>query len=163
MIANWMGVQVGSRVQITNLPTQVIADTVDVFVEGITQTVTPLTWTATMMTTPASPFNIFTLADASLGRLDSDTSTLATAIGTADTSLSVAVAVDDFGATVLWTTDATECPFDIDLDGERVTVTAISGGSSPQTFTVTRSVNGVSKTHTAGTAVTVWHPGVLAL
>jgi hypothetical protein len=78
MIANWMGVQVGSRVQITNLPTQVIADTVDVFVEGITQTVTPLTWTATMMTTPASPFNIFTLADASLGRLDSDTSTLAT-------------------------------------------------------------------------------------
>jgi hypothetical protein len=163
MIATWMGVQVGSRVQITNLPTQVVADTVDVFVEGITQTVTPLTWTATMMTTPASPFNIFTLGDTSLGRLDSDTSTLAAAIGTADTSLSVAVAVDDFGATVLWTTDATECPFDIDLDGERVTVTAISGGSSPQTFTVTRSVNGVSKTHTAGTAVTLWHPGVLAL
>jgi hypothetical protein len=56
----------------------------------------------------------------------------------------------------LWTTTGT--PFDINLDGERCTVTAVSGASSPQTFTVTRSVNGVSKAHAVGATVALWTP-----
>lgn len=35
--------------------------------------------------------------------------------------------------------------------------------SDVQTFTVTRSVNTVTKAQTAGTAVSLWHPGVIAL
>ena len=42
------------------------------------------------------------------------------------------------------------------VGGERVTVTNITGASSPQTFTVTRSVNGVVKAHTSGTDVRLW-------
>ncbi len=65
-----------------------------------------------------------------------------------ETSFTVAIASGH-----LWTTSAAQFPFDIIVGGERMTVTAISGASSPQTFTVTRSVNGVQKSHLAGVAV----------
>lgn len=48
--------------------------------------------------------------------------------------------------------------FDINIGGERMTVTAISGPTSPQTFTVTRSVNGIVKAHTIGDTVALWTP-----
>jgi hypothetical protein len=46
----------------------------------------------------------------------------------------------------------------VNVGGERVTVTNITGASSPQTFTVTRSVNGVIKAHSAGAEVHLWSP-----
>lgn len=61
----------------------------------------------------------------------------------------------------IWSTTADD--FDIMMGGERMTVTAVSGASSPQTFTVTRAVNGVSKTHDAGTKVMLYKPTILAL
>jgi hypothetical protein len=54
-------------------------------------------------------------------------------------------------------------PFDVIMSGERITVTAISGSSSPQTFTITRAVNGVSKAHTAGESVSLFYPATIAL
>ena len=44
-----------------------------------------------------------------------------------------------------------------------MTVTNITGSSSPQTFTVTRSVNGVVKAQSAGVAVALWNTPVAAL
>jgi hypothetical protein len=41
-------------------------------------------------------------------------------------------------------------------------VTAISGASSPQTFTVTRSVNGVVKSQAAATAVQLFRRPTVA-
>jgi hypothetical protein len=59
----------------------------------------------------------------------------------------------------LWTTDAAEMPFDVDIGGERVTVTNIGAPSgSDQAVTVSRSVNGVVKAHDAGTPVRLWNP-----
>jgi hypothetical protein len=49
-------------------------------------------------------------------------------------------------------------PFDITFGGERATVTEVAGTSSPQTFTVTRSVDGVVKPQQGGTAVHVANP-----
>jgi len=71
-------------------------------------------------------------------------------------SLSVATASGP-----LWTTTADDFPFDVEVGGIRVTVTAISGGSSPQTFTVTGAT--VTKALSSGSAVTVWRPPVLAI
>ena len=65
-------------------------------------------------------------------------------------------------ATPLWTTTAGDFPLDIAVDGERITVTNITGSSSPQTFTVTRSVNGVVKSHSSGADVRLWTPPVYA-
>ena len=42
-------------------------------------------------------------------------------------------------------------------------MTAVAGASSPQTFTVTRSVNGVVKAHNSGAAVALFTPPVAAM
>lgn len=59
----------------------------------------------------------------------------------------------------IWTTTADDFPFNVEIEGIAVTVTNITGSSSPQTATVT----GVTKELTAGSAVTVWNPPVLGL
>lgn len=68
-----------------------------------------------------------------------------------DTLLSVATA-----SGALWS--HSDGDFDVIAGGERMTVTAITGSSSPQTFTVTRAVNGVLKAHDAGEAVELFEP-----
>jgi hypothetical protein len=44
-----------------------------------------------------------------------------------------------------------------------MTVTNITGATSPQTFTVTRSVNGITKSHSAGAAVQLFAPVAIPL
>ena len=58
----------------------------------------------------------------------------------------------------IWTTDDAEFPFDVKIGGEQITVTDIAGATSPQTFTTTRSVNGVVKSHDAASSVGLYHP-----
>lgn len=89
-------------------------------------------------------------------RLDSAGSTLASGIDDNDTTLSVAV------DGILWTTDTEHVPFGIVIDGEPMTVTAISGASSPQTFTVTRDTLAPAA-HLAGAEVHLTEAFVLAL
>jgi hypothetical protein len=54
-------------------------------------------------------------------------------------------------------------PFDIRVGGEVMRVTSITGGTSPQTFTVTRSINGVVKSHSAGEDVRLAYPTYVSL
>ncbi|MFD5724650.1 hypothetical protein ACFWMT_00925 [Streptomyces sp. NPDC058368] len=56
-----------------------------------------------------------------------------------------------------------EFPFDVTVDGEQVTVTAVTGASSPQQMTVTRSVNGIVKSQVPGADVRLTHPMIIAL
>jgi hypothetical protein len=67
------------------------------------------------------------------------------------------------GAGTLWSTDAADYPVPITIGGEELNLTAVSGASSPQTFTVTRSINGVSKSHPAGAPVTLSRSAAIAL
>ena len=80
-------------------------------------------------------------------RLSPGASTLNTSAGPDDTSMSVRTSVGP-----LWTTAAADYPLDVIIAGELITVTAVSGTSSPQTFTVQRSRNGIRKSHTASTS-----------
>lgn len=54
-------------------------------------------------------------------------------------------------------------PFNIRAGGEEMTVTAITGAASPQTFIVQRSANGIVKAHVPGTAVRFAQPAIVAL
>lgn len=56
-------------------------------------------------------------------------------------------------------------PVDLDWNGERITVTAPGGGTSPQTFPVTaRGVApSVARVHSAGETVDAWHAATAAL
>jgi hypothetical protein len=56
-----------------------------------------------------------------------------------------------------------EFPLAITVGGETVNVHGISGTTSPQTFYVNRSVNGITKAQTAGTGVSLARPAVRAL
>jgi hypothetical protein len=80
-------------------------------------------------------------------RYDGSGSTLVSAVTSTATTLSVS------SPGALWTLDPSSWPFDITIGGERCQVTAVSGTSSPQTFTVTRSLNSVIKSHSSGAAV----------
>ncbi|WP_432135879.1 hypothetical protein [Streptomyces sp. bgisy154] len=101
------------------------------------------------------------LLDAAPAKTDTDGSELAAAVDESATSLTVEITDGP-----LWPTTATypaEFPFDAVLGGERVTVTGITGSTSPQTWTVVRSVNGVVKPHAASTAVHVADRAPVAL
>ena len=106
---------------------------------------------------PGSAFNIIELDDNAYGLLDSDGSTLSSAfVAGTDTSMSVAVAT----GYPLWTTGSVA--FDVNVGGDVVAVSSISGASSPQTFTVSATlVSGVAKTVAAGSSVTLAAPNYL--
>lgn len=162
VIPGWLALGYGARVQIANPPDTYSPEDVDVFVEGWTERWDPISWDATFNTSPAQPYEVYQVGSTSgnRGRVDSASSTLTADPGVAGTSLTVA----STGTT--WIDSATYpslFPFDVELAGEQVTVTAITGTSSPQTFTVTRSVNGAVLAHAAGTAVSLWKPPVYAM
>lgn len=90
-------------------------------------------------------------------KTDSLDATLNEDLTTTETAADVAIA----SGSALFSTSGVD--FDIVVGGERMTVTAVSGASSPQTFTVTRSVNGTVKTHTTGAPVRLWKRSIAAL
>jgi hypothetical protein len=151
----WFATMIGERTTATNLPSQYPFGSTDQIVEGYAETWDSVTWFVTLNLSPYRPWEVFTIQDSRLGRIETDGSTLNSSATTTTTSLSVA------SSGGLW--DTGSAPFDVDLEGEQVTVTAVTGSSSPQTFTVTRSVNGVVKAHNSAAVVKLWKPGVLAL
>lgn len=129
------------------------ADTVTLLVRGYTEVMTGLSYTFVWNCAPGAPYRVGTASDGAT-RADSSTTTLHAAITSTATSMQVDVADG-----VLWTRDSTQWPFDVACEGERITVTAVIGSSSPQTFTITRSVNGIVKAHpTTGVSVSLFTP-----
>jgi hypothetical protein len=144
-----LALDTGDRMLIQNIDAADIPDELDLIVLGYTETFDNATWVITFNCAPGEPYQVGQFGTA---RFDSPSSTLTVFHGNAATSLIVATA--DGGR---WTTDPAMFPFDIDVDGERITVQGITGAASPQTFTpVVRSVNGVVSGHDAGTQVKLW-------
>lgn len=154
---DWLDADIGGRIQVVNVPdAELPPDDLDLLIEGYTEVIDSEEWKVFLNTSPARPYNVFTLqGGGNLGRPGA-VSTLASSANSSTTSLSVATASGP-----LWRTGVVN--FDIGVGGERMTVTNVSGTSSPQTFTVTRSVNGVVKSHSSGASLRLWKPGVLGL
>ena len=144
------------RLVIDNLSLEYGPDPVSQLAQQINELLFYATLQLTMCGVPEQPYEV--AADGFGYHVDTDGSTLATAVSSTATSLSVATAAGD----PPWSTSAGDAPFDIAISGERMTVTAVSGSSSPQTFTVTRSVNGVVKAQAAGTAVALFQTPYIA-
>lgn len=157
-------VAVGDRVTVASTPGWLPPDGISQVVRGGVEVCYGYIHTEQWNCAPESPYRVATCDDPVLGVADTDGSTLAggpTYSATA-TSLQVATTGAATGSP-LWTTSAGDWPFDIEVAGERMTVTAVAGTSSPQTFTVTRSVNGVVKSQTAGTDVRLFQPAILSM
>jgi len=155
----------GARVDVTNLDSALVGldgETVPLVVEGIQHRLDPTRWLVTMTCSPYGAFEIATIAEASgdvtdeAFRLDEDptVSTLVADVGEGVTSFQVATSGGP-----LWSTTADDYPLDLEVGGVRVTVTACSGGSSPQTFTTA----GVPRALTAGALVRLYEPAGLGL
>ncbi|TDC42096.1 hypothetical protein [Micromonospora sp. KC213] len=159
LAAAWCACKSGSRVQVINPPEQNPPGTVDQLVVGATEVYRGRrSWRATMNVEPAAPWLVATASGPH--RAAAAGSTLATDITAGAMSLSLT----STAAGGLWTTKASAFPLDLLIGGERVTVSAITGTSSPQAATVTaRAVNGVSRSWQAGTPVQVWSPAVVPL
>jgi len=153
---------VGLLASLTDVPADVSPNDLLLMCQGYTETITTdrANWTLQLNCTPGG---IWQTAVAATSRTGGDGSTLAAAVDETDTVLSVAT---DNSLYALWiTTDGfpDDFPFDINVGGERMTVTGITGTASPQTFTVVRSVNGVTKPQDEGTPVTLWQPSYTGL
>lgn len=152
LLMSWLGLRPGlSRIVRTGLPAKSGADDDDRMLDGYSETLRPRGWTGSYEGSPSAPLAVGVYGPDPGGvvtRYDSDDSTLNAGINSAVTSIAVAW-------TLLGWTHA-DGDFDINVGGERMTVTAISGSTSPQTFTVTRSVNGIVKAHSSGAKVSLW-------
>lgn len=156
MAEDALELDIGDRALITNPPSWLPPDNISQLVIGFTESIGGSDQhDIVFVCTPESPWEV---AVADTDRADTSGSELASGISSSDTSLSVSVTAGN-----LWTTDVSQFPFDIAVGGEVMTVSAISGGSSPQTFTVTRGTNGITKSHLAGSDVRLASPAIAAL
>lgn len=150
-----LALDIGDRVVIDDLPPELPPDPVSQIVVGLSETFDEYSHAITVNCVPESPYQVAVWNES---RYDTAGSELAAGVDAAATSLSVATTLGP-----VWTQDAADLPLDIMCGGERMTVTAISGSSSPQTFTVTRSTNQISKAHPAGTSLSLADPKRWAL
>lgn len=150
---------VGDYLTVSGLPAWLPPGPIDELVQGYTETIVhPSEWKVTANCSPAGLYQAVGVYDSTESRYSSDGSTLSAAATSTATSFSVATTSGP-----LWTLNAAMCPFSITVGGEQVTVTAVAGAASPQTFTVTRSVNGVVKAQTSGAVVELAPPAYFAL
>lgn len=160
LIPSVLDVGIDDLIVVTNPSAIGIYDTIKQLARGFSETWTNYRGLFQVNASPYSPYDVETLD--SNYRLDSGSSTLNEDLDTTETGVDVATS-DVFDLWVTTAANPSEFPFDIIVGGERMTVTAITGATSPQTFTVTRSVNGVVKTHSTGAEVHVFQPIRLGL
>lgn len=148
----------GDRVVVINPPAWLPPDDISQLVAGCTELIGGYWQSVAWNTVPESPWQVFTVADPVLGRIATGGSTLEMGIS------ATALTFRAVSPGALWTTSAGDCPFDIAIGGERMTVSAVTGSSSPQVFTLSaRSVNGVVKGHPANAPITLFQAAAVAL
>jgi hypothetical protein len=149
---------------ISNYVTQHPAPTIELLVEGWTERLTNTEWTISLNCSPAQVWGVGTLGAATgavvdpVARLDviPGTCTLNSAALLGATSLSVA---SSGVGSALWSTRSADYPLTISVKGYPVTVSAVSGASSPQTFTV----SALPVAAASGTEIGLYQPSVLGL
>lgn len=152
---------VGDRIVLSGQPAWIPPDQISQIIVGYTEHIDNFEHSFSFFTAPESAYQIAQAKPAGTSstqfKADTAGSTLNGTMTTTATSVSVTTATGN----AVWTTSGVA--FDIMVAGERMTVTAVTGAASPQTFTVTRSVNGVVKSHVANESIVLFKPGLAAL
>lgn len=161
LIGSVAAAEVGNKITLTGLPSWLPPDDVDLIVEGYSETIIwPNVWDVVFTCSPAQALEVAQIGVDAYDRLDSETTTTAEALDTTETGVDIAVA----SGSALWCTTAllpAEFPFDVQVGGEVMRVTACTTtGALTQTMTVTRSINGVVKSHSSGAQLRLADPVV---
>jgi hypothetical protein len=148
--------EIGSLIVLTAISAHYLPDDLKLLVQGYKEWLGPRIHEFEFNCSPGALFDV-AVYGSGVGtgpdRYDTAGSQLVAAVTSTATSFTVQPSA---GSSTLWTNVAGEFPFDIKVGGERMRVTNITSATSPQTFTVTRSINGVVKAQPAGAAVTLW-------
>lgn len=150
LVHDVLATDIGDRLVVTGPPKWVPPEDISQLIQGSVEKLGQYQHGITWNLAPESPYRVAIYGDP-LSRYLPDGSTLAAGVDSTSTTLSVATPTGP-----LWS--HADGDFNISVAGEQMTVSEISGTSSPQTFTVTRSVNGVVKSHLTGEDVTLAEP-----
>jgi len=160
LIAQMIALAEGDKVTLTNLPPGSPATSFAGFVERVEKAENgdDLTWTIILSTWR----DIAEFDSATLGRFADDPGSITTSGSLTAVATSVVVATAA-GSPPLTNVGA-DLPFDISINGERATVTAVSAAASPQTLTLTRGVApSTATTHDTAAAVTIWPASIFGV
>lgn len=170
LIADWLACFPSCRVDVTNIDatrSQHPSGTVRNVLEGWHERISQHRWVVEANTSSYEPWRVITLAAATgstsdtVGRYepDSDTaSTVNTSASAGATSLSVAFTGTRW-VTTADTGGSDNFPLTVEINGRPVTVSDITGTTSPQTFTVSALSHPVN----AGDAITIYQNAVLGM
>lgn len=153
LTAGLLDVEVGKRVTIDGATSWYRYDDITQLVFGLDEVCNSRTHTLTLACAPERPYEI-SVADNAAAKADFDGITVRSP-GITSTS-ATSFDVDIAAGKPLITTAGGQMPIPIVIDGERMSVTAVSGAATPQTLTVTRNVNGAARTHATGATVKLW-------
>jgi hypothetical protein len=162
LMAAVLDAEIGDRFTVANPPANLPPGQIDQVIMGLTETLSRKALDEAYNGRPTTPWNMPYCDGDPVGltwNIDTDGSSTTNSVTNSATSFQVTTAAGN----PIWTTSAGDFPFDIMVAGERMTVTVITGTGSPQTFHVTRSVNGVVKAHVAGEDVRLYAPPILSL
>lgn len=161
LMTNAALVEIGDRITVTNPPSWLPPDDIELMVIGYQEQFSQYKWDITYICVPYDPYFTGQVEEGDYDRVDTAGCELAEDLTTTETGVDVTTT-----ATYRWVDSATypdDFPFDIIVGGEVMTVTACTGTTTSQTFTVTRSVNGVVKTHSTGEDVRLFQPAYVVL
>jgi hypothetical protein len=159
LITDWLATRLGDRLTISHELTQLPGVDVDLLIEGWSEHIDQTEWNVALNCVPAFPYDVATFGTARFDTAGSATS------GSFVAGTGTSLTVTSTGRPWVNSTDhASEFPFHIKVSGVVLNVTAISGSTSPQTFTVdATTVNGVTKTIASGSAVVLADTPIFAL
>lgn len=157
LAASLLALDIDDRIEITGLSAADIHSDASLLVLGYTEVIdTEYGHTIALNCAPASPYDVMELDSSTSGKIDATDSALTTDYDDNDTSLSASFTEDR------WTTDAAQFPIPVTIAGEDMTLTNVTGTTSPQTLTVTRNATG-AKALPAGAAVHLTRPATIGL
>lgn len=133
-IDEWLTCDQGAQIYVENLPPQHPNTNVEVVLEGYSEPIDPFNWVPTVNASPSGIWDVAELfgdwvEEQYMLRLDTDGSILTEPIDDNDTTLFVTVTNGP-----PWTDDNAETPFDIIINGERLTVTDIDAPVGDEEF-----------------------------
>lgn len=161
LLAQLHDLDVGELIELEALTSNGIYDDPLALVLGYTKTLDRFRIRMELATVPGSPYRVLVFdAGNDTARLDSDYTTLGEDLDTTETGVTVTIAT----GRAFWTTTAGDYPFDLIVGGEVMTASACTAAAGQnQTFTVTRSANGVVKTHSTGAKISLARPNYIGL
>ncbi|MET7643052.1 hypothetical protein ABZS83_05285 [Streptomyces sp. NPDC005426] len=161
LIDTVLSMDIGDRLTIAHPPAWLPPDTIDQHALGYTEVLEQFEWTLTYNCAPASPWQVGVEGDPVYARADTAGTVLNGGMSATTTICNVNTTVGP-----RWVDSATypaDFPFNIVVGGEVMRVNSCIGTALSQSFSVTRSINGVVKAQTSGTDVRLATPTIAAL